>query len=427
MAERTISQAIKKAETDLRSRFPILNYQDALGGGVFLGSLIGIFNCWAYYWYHSDCCPTCAVLILLVALFTSFLHELEHDLIHNLYFKKSSWVQDVMFFSIWLAKLHGNPWFRRDLHLRHHIISGQRDDAEERLIGLGLPPFLERMAVTMHPFGSLIITPAVGRDAKWLDVQKLNLTSMPVAFLFFGLNKAWMVYVLTMCLVGYENYHLYLPARLWGFIRASAVLICLPNILRQFCLVMMSNCSHYYGDIPEKSVFYQNQILDHPIVYPFQLLCMNFGECVVVASKTILVYIHFIILLTALALLWCNCAGATHIVHHYVPGQPFYLREMVYRVVKPLMIEKGVRLNDFGVVSRGNLYYDDSVRLPDGSIVPGADKKVSANNSHVHSMALWAAACSTVGLAGYLLWDVWSTAALGRRILRKYVRRMKGE
>jgi hypothetical protein len=295
MAERTISQAIKKAETDLRSRFPILNYQDALGGGVFLGSLIGIFNCWAYYWYHSDCCPTCAVLILLVALFTSFLHELEHDLIHNLYFKKSSWVQDVMFFSIWLAKLHGNPWFRRDLHLRHHIISGQRDDAEERLIGLGLPPTLERMAVTMHPFGSLIITPAVGRDAKWLDVQKLNLTSMPVAFLFFGLNKAWMVYVLTMCLVGYENYHLYLPARLWGFIRASAVLICLPNILRQFCLVMMSNCSHYYGDIPEKSVFYQNQILDHPIVYPFQLLCMNFGECVVVASKTILVYIHFII------------------------------------------------------------------------------------------------------------------------------------
>jgi hypothetical protein len=126
-------------------------------------------------------------------------------------------------------------------------------------------------------------------------------------------------------------------------------------------------------------------------------------------------------------LLWCNYAGATHIVHHYVPGQPFYLREMVYRVVKPLMIEKGVRLNDFGVVSRGNLYYDDSVRLPDGSIVPGADKKVSANNSHMHSMALWAAACSTVGLGGYLLWDVWSTAALGRRILRKYVRRVKGE
>lgn len=135
------------------------------------------------------------------------------------------------------------------------------------------------MAVTMHPFGSLIITPAVGRDSKWLDVQKLNLTSAPVAFLFFGLNKAYMIYVITMYIVGYENYHTYLPAALWPFLRASAALVCFPNILRQACLVMMSNCSHYYGDIPEKSVSYQNQILDHWTLYIFQIFCMNFGEC----------------------------------------------------------------------------------------------------------------------------------------------------
>jgi len=183
-----------------------------------------------------------------------------------------------MFFCIWVAKLHGNPWFRRELHLKHHIISGQIDDAEERLIGLGLPFGLERIAATLHPFGSLIVTPAIARDAKWLNVKRLNLTSAPVAFLFFTLSKLWLLYVVAMCCVGYEHYHHYLPASQWWWIRAAAVVIVLPNILRQSCLVLMSNCSHYYGDIPEKSVFYQNQILDHWILYPFQLFCVNFGK-----------------------------------------------------------------------------------------------------------------------------------------------------
>lgn len=47
-------------------------------------------------------------------------------------------------------------------------------------------------------------------------------------------------------------------------------------------------------------------------------------------------------------------------MHHYVPGQPFYIRELVYRRVKQFMIDKGVRYNDFGIVSRGNRYFDDS-------------------------------------------------------------------
>jgi hypothetical protein len=110
-----------------------------------------------------------------------------------------------------------------------------------------------------------------------------------------------------------------------------------------------------------------------------------------------------------------------------VPGQPFYIRELVYRMVKPLMVEKGVRLNDLGIVFRGNLYYDGSKRLADGSVVPDPDKKVSGNNTHLSHMALWATLCSTVGLASYLLWDLWTTAALGRRVVRKYIRKVKGE
>ena len=71
------------------------------------------------------------IMIMLSSAFSiSLLHELEHDIIHNLYFKSHMWVQDMMFWGIWIAKLHGNPWYRRELHLKHHIVSGQIDDAE---------------------------------------------------------------------------------------------------------------------------------------------------------------------------------------------------------------------------------------------------------------------------------------------------------
>jgi hypothetical protein len=406
-SSKAISQAIKKADADLREKYGFLKYQDAIGAAIFVGSFCGIFATWHYYSKHGNSYIHCAVIIVAISLFTSLLHELEHDLIHNLYFKKSankpSYAQDFMFFCIWISKLHGNPWYRRELHLKHHIISGQTDDAEERLIGLGLPFSWTRMAVTMHPFGSLIVTPSVAKDAAWLDVQKLNLTSAPVAFLFFGLNKIWMLYVGVMLCVGYENYHHYLPAHHWWWIRASAVCVCLPNMWRQACLVAMSNCSHYYGDIPEKSVFYQNQILDHPVFHICNLFCFNFG--------------------------------ATHIVHHYVPGQPFYIRELVYRRVKSFMVENGVRLNDFGVVARGNRYFDPlplsaaekkEDKMP--TSVTGADdgapiagRTISPNGSNMGAMILWLGLCFTVGAASYAVFDQWQTAYLGSRIFRKYL------
>ena len=277
MSEKIISQAIKQAEIDLRNKYSVLKQQDLLGFGIFIGSLFSIALCWTYYIQYGDTYNEYIIIVLLIAFFTSFLHELEHDLIHNLYFKRNIMMQDIMFMCIWLAKLHGNPWFRRELHLKHHIISGQRDDAEERLIGLGIPISLKRMAVTIHPYGSLIIMSTVSKDAKWLDVKRMNLTTMPIATIFFILNKLYILYILIMYIVGYNNFHNYISSNIWKFIYSSNILICLPNILRQSCLVLMSNCSHYYGDIPEKSVFYQNQILDHPIFYPFQLFCVNFG------------------------------------------------------------------------------------------------------------------------------------------------------
>lgn len=390
--EKDICQRIKSEEHDLRKKYSLLKYQDFLGGLVFLGSLVGIaFSWWSYYHYYQQ--KWILYLVIPLIMFcTSLLHELEHDLIHNLYFKKSI-IQDIMFFCIWVSKLHSNPWFRRDLHLKHHMISGQKDDAEERLIGLGLPWGWKRIATTIHPFGALIVTSDVAKDAHWLDVQKLNLSSMPVAFIFFALSKALFTYLIAFFLFG-PNYSNYLPAKYWPIILDLNLLLCLPNVLRQMCIVALSTCSHYYGDIPQKSVFFQNQILDHWILIPFQLFAFNFG--------------------------------ATHIVHHYVPGQPFYLRQLVYSRVKTYMVERGVRLNDFSIVERSNHYFDHSPGTetePSGKYTQSQLSLLPEMRHSQYNVTAWFAMCSTFGLFVFGVLDQWITLSLGIRIYRKYILR----
>jgi hypothetical protein len=188
-----IINEIKSAENDIRKEYWIFKkgYQDFLGGAIFLASFAGIFISWTFY-FKCKCfsyCSTAFLSVFCIMICTSFLHELEHDLIHNLYFKivrgeqydittknsvveekpvettkRNRRIQDFMFLFIWIIKLHGNPWFRRDLHLRHHRVSGQKDDAEERLIGLGTPIGWRRMALTSHPMGGLISTDDIVKD-----------------------------------------------------------------------------------------------------------------------------------------------------------------------------------------------------------------------------------------------------------------------
>lgn len=287
--ERKICDEIRKAEVELKEKYPILKQQDTLGMLIFMVSLaMLIFTITFYYqasqWFPNMSYSTSTIIVMIsYAFWTSMLHELEHDLIHNLYFKSHRWIQDVMFFFIWISKLHGNPWFRRDLHLKHHIISGQTNDAEERLIGLGLPLGWKRMAVTIHPVGGTIVTMDIAKDCEFLNVKKMNQTSAPVVAIFVALFKLFSVYVFLQAAVATydaETAHVMLSRypRLWSFAWDMNMIIVIPNILRQSSLQLMSNITHYYGDIPEKSVYYQNQILDHWMCVPFQLLCCNFGK-----------------------------------------------------------------------------------------------------------------------------------------------------
>ncbi len=114
----------------------------------------------------------------------------------------------------------------------------------------------------------------------------------------------------------------WLPAALVRTFDVLMILWVAPNLIRQTCLALISSYSHYYGDIRENDVFEQNQILDHPLLWPMQLYCCNFGS--------------------------------THIIHHYVVQQPFYLRQMVAPAAHAAMLRQGVPRNDFGVIARAN-------------------------------------------------------------------------
>jgi fatty acid desaturase len=95
-----------------------------------------------------------------------------------------------------------------------------------------------------------------------------------------------------------------------------------PNVLRSFCLNFVSSNMHYYGDVTAGNVFEQTQVLDDVRLLPLQLFCFNFGS--------------------------------THAIHHFVPSEPFYVRQWTAPAVHQVMRDNGVPFNDLGTFRRAN-------------------------------------------------------------------------
>jgi len=309
-----IKKTIRQEDQRLRLKYGFLKYQDGIGISLFVGPLIGMYFTSAAFingtigWYTAT---------ILMGLLISILHEMEHDLIHDQYFKHAKWVQDIMFYTIWLVKLSANPWVRRKLHLLHHRISGQINDIEERLIGLGLPFGLLRIGIAINPFVTAIVFHKMKNDLE-KENRKIMYALSSKSMLVLGIYQV----IFSAYPLGFILGFPFLSEKFWNVMYYLFILAILSNMLRQFCLVLLSSYSHYFEDIPEGDVYYQNQIINHWILWPLQAFCFNFG--------------------------------ATHIIHHYVPNQPFYLREMCSNVVLKECIKQGVRVNDFGVIGRSN-------------------------------------------------------------------------
>ncbi len=327
VAIKQIQGAIRQADAQLKERHPILLHQNAIGLTICFVSLLGMLA--SGYAYLVDLIPAWAC-ILLSAFFASISHELEHDLIHHLYFRKNRFVQNMMMAIVWLMRPNTvNPWFRRNMHFNHHKVSGTEDDVEERVLGNGMAFGLKRIIISLDGFLSIS-----------LRINELK-SMKGYHYLGFVLRGAPLAHLYVIGLYGFLAYHGFfstglstafgIPSPEWltavmNIVNACAVVWILPNVLRAFCLHNITATLHYYGDVD--SLLKQCQIMNHWSLLPVQLFCCNFG--------------------------------ATHALHHFVVSQPFYLRQIVAHKVYPVLKENGVRFNDFGSVLRANRFAQDT-------------------------------------------------------------------
>lgn len=334
-----IRQEISAAGKALKEKFPILKHQNAIGITIHLISTImivgasilylkGILNIW--------------ILIPFNAIWMSILHELEHDTIHYMYFKKHKWIQDYMLGMGWILRpMTINPWFRRFIHFNHHRVSGTRTDVEERGLTNGEKwNFLRLIKIPDLIFGGLLRMHTLRKDLKEcyksgelkvedaIALKKIN----KLGFLPFGLplHLIWYFFIIHYLVLGFTAvFGIQYSSPQWiheqfNWINPLVAILIAPNMLRQFCLHFITSNMHYYGDIESGNILQQTQILDAWWLFPFQLFCFNFGQ--------------------------------THGIHHFVVNETFYVRQFTSKRSIAIMKKLGVRHNDFGTFRRANRY-----------------------------------------------------------------------
>jgi len=311
----------------LRRQHPWLRHQDALGAGILVVALVGMIGSATLYISGYMAWWAC---LLLNAFLASLTHELEHDLIHSMYFRKQRLPHNLMMGLVWLARPSTiNPWIRRHLHLNHHKVSGTEADMEERAITNGEPWGLARLLMVGDNVMSAFIRLLRARiwKHKLAILKRSLLVYAPLALLHWG---AWYLFLGFHAANGIAS--LMGTPIAWSagtlqtmqVIDIAAVVIIGPNVLRTFCLHFVSSNMHYYGDVEPGNVIQQTQVLNPWWLWPLQAFCFNFGS--------------------------------THGIHHFVVKEPFYIRQMTAGVAHRVMAQMGVRFNDFGTFARANRF-----------------------------------------------------------------------
>ena len=329
---REISLGIKKIHEDLRSKYSILSHQNIMGFLIFSLSIAAIVCSFIMWW--NSIIPSWACIVL-IAFFTSFLHELEHDLIHELYFKKYPLIYQLMMFGVYVFRpLTLSPWYRKFWHHYHHQNSGTITDIEERGVSNGEKWSLLRLIIIPDLLLSFVLRyPRLSKEIKMAhqngELKSEDFKQLKKTILFgmlplgIPLYLMWYLY-LGLSLIAYFGFDLY-TAPMLTFCTPFVVGLIAPNLIRQFCLHFITSNMHYYGDIEKGNVIEQTQVLNAWWTIPFHLFCFNFG--------------------------------ATHAIHHFVVNEPFYLRQLAAAKSHVIMRNYGVRFNDFGSFKRANRYH----------------------------------------------------------------------
>jgi hypothetical protein len=243
-----------------------------------------------------------------------------------------------MLFTVWFFRpLTLNPWIRKYWHYNHHQHSGQPIDIEERGVTNGEKWSFLRLLITPDlVLGFLFRVKRLKREIKLeklkgnfsdKDSKKLKNTVL-FGMLPFGIPLYFLFYF--WVILNFLHYfELFAPTN-WtsSFFEISNPIIyifVLPNIIRQFCLHLITSNMHYYGDIEDGNILQQTQVLNSWWTWPFQLFCFNFG--------------------------------ATHSIHHFVVNEPFYLRQMSMRKSHKVFRQEGIRFNDMDSLKNANKYW----------------------------------------------------------------------
>ncbi len=322
-----IRETVLAAGAELRQRHPILLHQDAIGLGILLASLAAMAGCgWLYFQGQISAW----VCIPLVAIFASFTHELEHDLIHRMYFRSNALMHNLMMALVWLARPSTvNPWVRRHLHLNHHKHSGSEIDVEERAITNGERWGLRRLIMLGDNILAIVLRlhRAPNHRLRLRMLTRGLVGYFPLGWANWGL---WHVFLgfhganAVATLLGSPIAWSASVLNAMSFVEFMVVVLVGPNVLRTFCLHFVSSNMHYYGDVEANNVMQQTQVLNTWWMLPFQLFCFNFGS--------------------------------THAIHHFAVKEPFYIRQMTAKTGHRVMREMGVRFNDTGSFRRANRF-----------------------------------------------------------------------
>jgi fatty acid desaturase len=312
-----INAEVRRAGAELRRRWAWLRHQNALGVVALSVSVLGMAaSGWLYF---AGVLPAWACVVVS-AFFASIAHEVEHDLIHSLYFPRQGKIRGLMMAVAWLARPGTiNPFVRKKLHLHHHKASGNDDDLEERAITNGEPYGVKRFLMMADGVLAVLLRldQAKGRRAKLLVFGALGY--FPLGWLHYALFYA---FLLSQGLGLAGESLLSAPAA--AFVDGACVVWILPNVLRSFCLNFVSSSMHFYGDVQRGNVLQQTQVLNAWFLAPLQLFCFNFGS--------------------------------THAIHHFVASEPFYVRQLTASAAHRVLSANGVRFNDLGTFLRSNRF-----------------------------------------------------------------------
>ncbi|AHK15122.1 fatty acid desaturase [Thalassolituus oleivorans R6-15] len=336
--DRQIQSELMAVSDRVRNNHPsLVKHQNAVGMGIFLTSILGmVLNGWLYF---EGIMPVWMVIVLS-AFWTSLLHELEHDLIHYMYFRKTPFWHHVMMAGVYLARpLTQNPWVRRHTHLHHHKVSGTETDLEERGITNGESWGIRRLLmVGDNMLAFYLRIPKYFIEPRRLlkegkvnhkDLKNLRLIAA-ASFTPLGttLYLIWHLFVLFHLANGIAwtlDAQIAWPQWLLAqqdWVTGLVVVLIAPNVLRTFCLHFISSNMHYYGDNRSGIIHEQCQVMNPWYLLPLQAFCFNFGS--------------------------------THAIHHFVVRDPFYIRHLATKESHEVLRKHGIRFNDMGTFSRAN-------------------------------------------------------------------------